>query len=62
MQNWNISSSDTLKPKNILTIDIPSLSTKLLKISTNGNINEIVFNKIISNLEFFNSVISFKNN
>ena len=43
LQNWNISSSDTLKPKNILTIDISKPSVLFLKISTNGNINEIVF-------------------
>ena len=43
LQNWNISSSDTLKPKNVLTIDISKPSVLFLKISTNDNINEIVF-------------------
>ena len=52
LQNWNISSSDTLKPKIYSLLTFPSFKyqtlIKFLKISTNGNINETAFNKIMS--------------
>ena len=67
LQNWDISSFDTLKPKKYTYYGhFQTVSIKFLKISTNGNINEMVFNKVKSESKkcrvLFNSLISFENN